>query len=60
MKFSGGQAFDLLGCPALVGEIIVGMLLGPEAPGGGLLQGETVEALKAAPTPPQPRGLECS
>ena len=28
--YYGGLAFDLVGCPALVGEIVVGMVLGPD------------------------------
>ena len=29
--YYGGAAFDAVGCPALVGELVVGMLLGPHA-----------------------------
>lgn len=44
--FYGGIVFDLFGCPALVGEIIVGMLLGPHV--AALFSDEMVYALKIA------------
>ena len=44
--YYGGLFVELFGCPALVGEILVGMTLGPEA--GDLLAPELVEALKIA------------
>ena len=44
--YYGGVAFDFVGCPALVGELVVGMVLGPHA--AKLLSHELVEALKVA------------
>lgn len=44
--YYGGVAFDVLGCPALVGEIVMGMVLGPYA--GELFSNELVSALKIA------------
>ena len=44
--YYGGMAVDLVGCPALVGEIIVGMLLGPEV--ADMFSDEMVAAIKVA------------
>ena len=44
--YYGGVAFDYVGCPALVGELVMGMVLGPHA--AKLLSHELVEALKVA------------
>lgn len=44
--YYGGIAFDVIGCPALVGEIVIGMALGPYA--AKLFSAELVGALKIA------------
>lgn len=44
--YYGGLAFDLIGCPALVGEIVVGMLLGPDV--ANIFSSELVVALMVA------------
>ncbi|KAL1507356.1 hypothetical protein AB1Y20_008202 [Prymnesium parvum] len=44
--YYGGAAFDALGCPALVGEILVGMLLGPQA--AEFLSADLVASLQVA------------
>ena len=44
--YYGGLIVDLLGCPALVGEIVVGMLLGPDV--ASLFAPEVDFALKVA------------
>ena len=44
--YYSGNVVDLLGCPALVGEIVAGMLLGPDV--ADLLPPTVVDALKIA------------